>query len=228
MDYAIPAPATITVPVLGGAAFPVRRIYCVGRNYAAHAREMGHDPDREDPFFFMKPADAIVANNSEVPYPPMTKDYQHEIELVVALAKGGSDIPVEKALDCVFGYAVGLDMTRRDLQGEAKKAGRPWDFGKGFDHAAPCAALSPVAKIGHLDKKAAIWLEVNGKLRQKSDLSMLIWSVPETIAYLSRYMMLAAGDLIYSGTPEGVAAVVKGDKLHGHVDGLEDLKVAIV
>src|SRR5216684_1135916 len=188
MNYAIPAPAITTVPVVGGGAFPVRRIYCVGRNYAAHAREMGHDPDREDPFFFMKPADAIVANNSEVPYPPMTKDYQ----------------------------------------GEAKKAGRPWDFGKGFDHAAPCAAISPVGRVGHLEKKAAIWLEVNGKVRQKSDLSMLIWSVPETIAYLSRYMMLAPGDLIYSGTPEGVAAVVRGDKLHGHVDGLEDLNVAIV
>src|SRR6266849_5220483 len=156
MNYAIPAPAITTVPVVGGRAFPVRRIYCVGRNYAAHAREMGHDPDREDPFFFMKPADAIVANNSEVPYPPMTKDYQHEIELVVALAKGGSDIPAAKALDCVFGYAVGLDMTRRDLQGEAKKAGRPWDFGKGFDHAAPCAAISPVSRVGHLEKKAAI------------------------------------------------------------------------
>jgi fumarylpyruvate hydrolase len=157
----------------------------------------------------------------------MTKDLHHEIEMIVAIGKGGSDIPVEKALEHVFGYAVGLDMTRRDLQGEAKKAGRPWDFGKGFDHAAPCAAISPAAKVGHLEK-AGIWLEVNGKVRQKSNLSMLIWSVPETIAYLSRYMMLAPGDLIYSGTPEGVAAVVKGDTLHGHVDGLEDLKVAIV
>jgi fumarylpyruvate hydrolase len=227
MAYAIPTPTVTTIPVIGGDPFPVRRIYCVGRNYAAHAREMGHDPDREDPFFFMKPADAIVANGSEIPYPPMTKDLHHEVELVVALAKGGSDIPVEKALDCVFGYAVGLDMTRRDLQGEAKKLGRPWDFGKGFDNAAPCAALSPVAKIGH-PGKWEIWLEVNGKVRQKSDLSKLIWNIPETIAYLSRYMKLAPGDLIYSGTPEGVAAVGKGDKLHGHVDGLEDLKVSYV
>src|SRR5258708_1346896 len=227
MKYAIPAAEITTIPVVGGDPFPVRRIYCVGRNYAAHAREMGHDPDREDPFFFMKPADEMGPTGTKAPSPPQTKDYQHEIELVVALGKGGSNIPVEKALDCVFGYAVGLDMTRRDLQGEAKKAGRPWDFGKGFDHAAPCAAISPAAKVGHLEK-AGIWLEVNGKVRQKSNLSMLIWSVPETIAYLSRYMMLAPGDLIYSGTPEGVAAVVKGDKLHGHVDGLADLNVAIV
>src|SRR5258708_16315981 len=155
----------------------------------------------------------------------MTKDYQQEIELVVAVAKGGSDSRAEKALDCVFGYAVGLDMTRRDLQGEAKKAGRPWDFGKGFDHAAPCAAIYPAAKVGHLEK-AGIWLEGNGKPRQKSNLSMLIWSVPRTLAYLSRYMMLAPGDLIHSGTPEAVAAVVKGDKLHGHVDAVEELKLA--
>lgn len=227
MPYAIPAPAVTTIPVVGGDPFPVRRIYCVGRNYAAHAREMGHDPDREDPFFFMKPAGAIMPTGSEVPYPPQTKDYQHEIELVVALGKGGSNIPVETALDCVFGYAVGLDMTRRDLQGEAKKAGRPWDMGKGFDNAAPCAPIHPVAKVGHLDK-AAIWLKVNGEIRQKSDLSMLIWSVPETIAYLSRFVTLAPGDLIYSGTPEGVKAVVKGDKMLGHVDGLTDLEITIV
>jgi fumarylpyruvate hydrolase len=227
MAYAIPAPPVTTIPVVGGDPFPVRRIYCVGRNYAAHAREMGHDPDREDPFFFMKPAGAIVATGSEVPYPPQTKDYQHEIELVVALAKGGANIPEGNALDCVFGYAVGLDMTRRDLQGEAKKQGRPWDMGKGFDNAAPCAPIHPASKVGHLDK-AAIWLKVNGEIRQKSDLSMLIWSVPETIAYLSRFVTLAPGDLIYSGTPEGVKAVVKGDKLLGHVDGLTDLEITIV
>jgi fumarylpyruvate hydrolase len=227
MKYAIPASEITTIPVVGGDPFPVRRIYCVGRNYAAHAREMGHDPDREDPFFFMKPADAIVPTGTKIAYPPQTKDYQHEIELVVALGKGGSDIPIEKALDCVFGYAVGLDMTRRDLQGEAKKLGRPWDMGKGFDQAAPCAPLHPVAKVGHLDK-AAIWLKVNGEIRQKSDLSMLIWSVPETIAYLSRFVALAPGDLIYSGTPEGVKAVVKGDRMHGHVDGLTDLEITIV
>jgi fumarylpyruvate hydrolase len=223
----IPAPPLTTIPVLGGDPFPVRRIYCVGRNYAAHAREMGHDPDREEPFFFTKPAGAIVPNGGEVAYPPQTKSYHHEIELVVAIGKGGADIAVEKALGYVFGYAVGLDMTRRDLQAEAKKLGRPWDMAKGFDQSAPCAAISPAAKVGHLDK-GAIWLEVNGKVTQKSDLAMLIWSVPETIAYLSRFVRLEPGDLIYSGTPEGVAAVVKGDRLHGHVDGLEDLKITIV
>jgi fumarylpyruvate hydrolase len=226
MGLAIPAPHVTTIPVIGGEPFPVRRIYCVGRNYAAHAREMGHDPDREDPFFFMKPADAIVPTGSTIPYPVKTKDYQHEIEMVVALKAGGRDVPVEKALDLVFGYAVGLDMTRRDLQGEAKKMGRPWDMGKGFDQSAPCAPISPVSKVGH-PSKGAIWLKVNGKIRQQSDLSMLIWSIPETISYLSGLVTLAPGDLIYSGTPEGVAAVVKGDVLEGHVDGLTDLKITI-
>src|SRR5579883_2943830 len=204
MRYAIPAPEVTTIPVLGGDPFPVRRIYCVGRNYADHAREMGHDPDREPPFFFMKPADAVVPTGSTIPYPPKTKDYQHEIELVVALGKGGRDVPVDKALDLVFGYAVGLDMTRRDVQAEAKKLGRPWDLGKG-----------------------AIWLKVNGQVRQMGDIAQLIWNVAETISYLSAYVALGAGDLIYSGTPAGVAAVVKGDRLEGHVDGLTDLTVTI-
>lgn len=226
MGLAIPAPAVTTIPVIGGDAFPVRRIYCVGRNYAAHAREMGADPDREDPFFFMKPADAIVPTGSTIPYPVKTKDYQHEIEMVVALKGGGSDVPAARALDLVFGYAVGLDMTRRDLQGEAKKMGRPWDMGKGFDQSAPCAPISPVSKVGHIGK-GAIWLKVNDKIRQKSDLEMLIWSIPETISYLSGLVALAPGDIIYSGTPEGVAAVVKGDRLEGHVDGLTDLSITI-
>lgn len=226
MGLVIPAPAATTIPVIGGDSFPVRRIYCVGRNYAAHAREMGADPDREDPFFFMKPADAIVPTGSTIPYPVKTRDYQHEIEMVVALKGGGSDVPVAKALDLVFGYAVGLDMTRRDIQGEAKKMGRPWDMGKGFDQSAPCAPISPASKVGHIGK-GAIWLKVNGKIRQKSDLELLIWSIPETISYLSGLVTLAPGDLIYSGTPEGVAAVVKGDKLEGHVDGLTDLAIAI-
>lgn len=226
MRYAIPAPPVAAIAVLGGDPFPVRRIYCVGRNYAAHAREMGHDPDREEPFFFMKPADAVVPSGSVVAYPPKTKNYQHEIEMVVALGKGGCDVPVERALDLVYGYAVGLDMTRRDLQGEAKKLGRPWDMGKGFDRSAPCAPISPAAKVGHI-AKGAIWLKVNGEIRQKSDLAMLIWSIPETISYLSGFVELGAGDLIYSGTPEGVAAVVKGDTLEGHVDGLSDLKITI-
>ncbi|HTZ76496.1 MAG TPA: fumarylacetoacetate hydrolase family protein [Stellaceae bacterium] len=226
MSLVIPAPAVTTIPVVGGGDFPVRRIYCVGRNYAAHAREMGADPDREDPFFFMKPADAIVPTGSTIPYPVKTRDYQHEIEMVVALKGGGSDVPVAKALDLVFGYAVGLDMTRRDIQGEAKKMGRPWDMGKGFDQSAPCAPISPVSKVGHISK-GAIWLKVNGKDKQKSDLELLIWSIPETISYLSGLVKLAPGDLIYSGTPEGVAAVVKGDKLEGHVDGLTDLSITI-
>jgi fumarylpyruvate hydrolase len=226
MSYAIPAPPVATVLVAGGGNFPVHRIYCVGRNYAEHAREMGHDPDREPPFFFMKPADAVVPSGSSIPYPSKTKDYQHEIELVVALGKGGRDVPVAKALDLVFGYAVGLDMTRRDLQGEAKKLGRPWDLGKGFDQSAPCAPISPVAKVGHI-AKGAIWVKVNGKLRQQGDISQLIWNVAETISYLSGFVSLAAGDLIYSGTPAGVAAVVKGDRLEGHVDGLQDLVITI-
>ena len=226
MKYAVPAPPQVAIPVEGGDPFPVRRVYCVGRNYAAHAREMGHDPDREEPFFFMKPADAILLSK-EMRYPPMTKDLHHELEMVVAISKGGVNIPVEKALEHVFGYAVGVDMTRRDVQGEAKKLGRPWDFGKGFDASAPCTAIRPDSKVGHVDK-GRIELTVNGQTRQKSDVNMLIWSVPELINRISQFMRLEAGDLIFSGTPEGVAAVKKGDKLVGHVDGLPELEVTIV
>jgi fumarylpyruvate hydrolase len=226
MKYAIPALPVITLPVVGGDPFPVRRIYCVGRNYAAHAREMGSDPTREEPFFFMKPADAIVPNNAVMPYPPQTKNLHHEIELVVALKSGGADIPVAKANDCIFGYAVGLDMTRRDLQGQARDKGRPWDMGKGFDHSAPCTALHPVSKTGVV-AKGAIWLKVNGQVRQKGDIQDLIWNIPETISYLSGLVELVAGDLIYTGTPEGVAAVVKGDVLEGHVEGVDTLKITI-
>lgn len=227
MSYVIPVPTISAIPVVGGGEFPVRRIYCIGRNYAAHAREMGHDPNREPPFFFMKPADAIVQNDSSFPYPPMTKDVHHEIELVVALSKGGKNIPVEDALSCVYGYGVGLDMTRRDLQGDAKKLGRPWEMGKGFDHSAPCSALTKASKIGHIDQ-GAIWLKVNGELRQEGDLSDQIWQVGEAIAYLSQYMELFPGDLIFTGTPEGVGPVVAGDQLHGHIDGLVDLNVTLV
>lgn len=226
MTYAIPAPAMTTVPVVGGNPFPVRRIYCVGRNYAAHAREMGHDPEREAPFFFMKPADAIVPTGSAVPYPGQTSDYQHEIEMVVALGKGGRSVAADRALELVFGYGVGLDMTRRDLQAAAKKQGRPWDMSKGFDQSAPCAPLSPVSQIGH-PGKGAIWLKVNGELRQQGDLSDLIWNVAETIAALSGLVELRPGDLIYTGTPEGVGPVVRGDQLHGHIDGLTDLNIDI-
>jgi fumarylpyruvate hydrolase len=225
MKYVIDIGPTPSLPVADSHdRYPVGRIYCVGRNYAEHAREMGHDPDREPPFFFMKPANAIVSNGAAIPYPQATKDLHHEIELVVALGKGGSNITVGQALDCVWGYGVGLDMTRRDLQGEAKKMGRPWEMGKGFDNSAPCTALLPAAKIGH-PAKGAIWLKVNGKITQKGDLAEMIWNVPETISYLSRLVTLQPGDLIYSGTPAGVGPVNAGDKLEGHVDGVGDLTI---
>lgn len=188
---------------------------------------MGHDPDREPPFFFMKPTDSVVPEGGQVKYPPGTRDLHHEIELVVALGRGGANISVEDALKHVYGYAVGLDLTRRDLQGEAKKMGRPWDFGKSFDQAAPITAIYPVARFGHRDK-GAITLAVNGELRQQGDLGDMIWSVPETIAYLSQYYRLEAGDLIFTGTPAGVGAVVAGDKLTGKVAGLAELNVEIV
>jgi len=224
-SFVIPPPPVVAVPVVDEAgAFPVRRVYCVGRNYAEHAREMGHDPDREPPFFFMKPANAIVPNNSTIPFPQATKDLHHEIELVVALSKGGAEIPVEKALDHVWGYCVGLDMTRRDLQGEAKKMGRPWEMGKSFDNSAPCTALVPASKSGH-PSKGAIWLKVNGTVKQKGDLAELIWNIPETISYLSGLITLQPGDLIYSGTPAGVGPVKPGDQLEGHVDGFADLTI---
>lgn len=226
MAYVVAAPAPVTVPVVGGGEFPVRRIYCVGRNYAAHAREMGFDPDREPPFFFMKPADAIVPNGGTMPYPSATQNLHHEIELVVAIGTGGVSIPVESAFDHVYGYAVGLDMTRRDLQLALRDKGRPWDMAKGFDHSAPCAAITPASVSGHF-QKGAIWLKVNGEVRQSSDVAALIWSVPETIAYLSGLVRLEPGDLIYTGTPDGVAAVVAGDQLEGHVDGLERLTCRI-
>jgi fumarylpyruvate hydrolase len=206
------------------ARFPVGRIYCVGRNYAEHAREMGHDPDREPPFFFMKAANSVVPSGSTIAYPVGTKDVHHEIEMVVAIGKGGKNIPVEKALEHVWGYAVGLDMTRRDIQGEAKKMGRPWEMGKSFDESAPVSALRPASAIGH-PAKGAIWLKVNGQVKQQGDLAMQIWSVPEQINYLSNLITLQPGDLIFSGTPAGVGPVKAGDKLEGHVDGVGELTV---
>lgn len=226
MAYAVPLWPQPTVAVAGGDPFPVHRIYCVGRNYAAHAREMGADPDREPPFFFAKPADAVVADGGTVPYPPATANLHHEVELVVAIGKGGAGIPVESALDHVYGYAVGLDMTRRDLQNAAKKEGKPWDMGKGFDHSAPCGTIRRAADIGHPDK-GAVRLTVNGALRQQGDLGDLIWSVSETISYLSGLVELKPGDLIYTGTPEGVAAVVAGDRLEGSIEGVGTLAVSI-
>ena len=225
MSYVIDFPGIVTLPVVESSkAFPVGRIYCVGRNYAEHAREMGHDPDREPPFFFMKPADAIVQNGATIPYPQMTKDVHHEIEMIVAIGQGGANIPVEKALDHVFGYGVGLDMTRRDLQGEAKKMGRPWEMGKSFDESAPMTALKAAADIGH-PAKGAIWLKINGEFRQQGDLAMQIWNVQEQIAYLSNLVTLEPGDLIMTGTPAGVGPVHKGDHLEGHVDGVGDLSI---
>jgi fumarylpyruvate hydrolase len=227
MAYAVPPPPIPAVPVVGDELFPVRRIFCVGRNYAAHAREMGGDPTREPPFFFTKPADAILLPGREMPYPSRTADLHHEIELVVAIGRAGIDIPAAQAQGHIFGYAVGLDMTRRDLQGEAKKLGRPWDMGKGFDASAPIAPIHPAVATGPIDH-GAIWLDVNGQRRQTGDIKDLIWSVPEVIADLSSLVALMPGDLIFTGTPEGVAAVTRGDRLHGHVDGLTDLEVTIL
>jgi fumarylpyruvate hydrolase len=226
-NYLFPPPPLPTLPIRGAdSVFPVRRVYCVGRNYAEHAREMGSDPDREPPFFFQKNPDSLLLDGA-FPYPAATSDLHHEIELVVALGKGGRDIPASAALDHVYGYAVGLDMTRRDLQGAAKKTGRPWEVGKSFDHAAPIGPLVPAERIGH-PARGRIWLEVNGELRQQGDLAELIWSVPETIGYLSGLFELAPGDLIFTGTPAGVAAVRRGDRLRAHVDGVGDLEVEVV
>ena len=231
MAYTFTPPAQVAVPVAGSTElFPVHRVYCVGRNYVEHAKEMGHS-GREAPFFFLKPADTLLVvpagATGEMPYPAMTSDLHHEIELVVAIGKGGRDIAAADAASHIWGYAVGLDMTRRDLQGEAKKLGRPWDTGKGFDHSAPIAPLHPVSETGLLDK-GNIRLTVNGAPRQNSDISKLIWNVAETIEHLSRYFELKPGDLIFSGTPEGVAAVQKGDLLEGAVDGLTDLRVKVI
>jgi fumarylpyruvate hydrolase len=228
MAYVIPAPTQATLPVVGSDdQFPIHRIYCVGRNYAAHAREMGHDPDREEPFFFMKSADTILPGGGDFPYPGKTSDVHHEMELVVALKSGGNNIPVDKALDCIFGYGAGLDMTRRDLQGEMKKAGRPWEIGKAFENSAPCSAINPAASIGHPDN-GRICLEVNGEVRQDGDLNQLIWNVAESISYLSGLFTLTPGDLIFTGTPAGVGSVVKGDKLHGTIDGVGEIDITVV
>ncbi len=227
-QYVIAPPKQAAIAVEGSeAVFPVRRIWCVGRNYADHAREMGHDPDREPPFFFQKPSDAVMPNHSTIPYPPMTKDFQHEIELVVCIGKGGKNIPLEKALDHVYGYAVGLDMTRRDLQTQAKNMGRPWEPGKGFDQSAPVSAIVPAAKCGH-PTKGAIWVKVNGAVKQKGDLNQHIWQIDETISFLSQYVSIEPGDIIMMGTPAGVGPVAAGEKVEGHIDGVGDLTVTYV
>jgi fumarylpyruvate hydrolase len=230
MQFVFP-PQTAAVPVFGSdSLFPVHRIYCVGRNYVEHAKEMGAT-GREAPFFFMKPADAVLpvphGTTGEMPFPGMTNDLHHEIELVVAIGKGGENIAAANAMEHVWGYAVGLDMTRRDLQAEAKKLGRPWCTGKGFDHSAPIGPIHPVEQTGVITQ-GQIRLEVNGEPRQKSNIEKLIWNVAETIEHLSKYYALQAGDLIFTGTPEGVAAVGQGDLLEGAIDGLGELRVKIV
>jgi fumarylpyruvate hydrolase len=231
VNYLFPPEPQVAVPVVGtDAVFPVRRIYCVGRNYAAHAREMGAD-ERDPPFFFCKPDNAIVVcppgRAVDVAYPGLTNDYQHEIELVAAIGKAGQNIAAAHAQEHVFGYAVGLDMTRRDLQGQMKKQGRPWEIGKAFDRSAPIGPIHPAAASGH-PKRGALWLQVDGQDRQRSDIGLLIWSVPETIAQLSTLFELQPGDLIYTGTPEGVGAVVRGQTLRGGIDRLGEIIVKVV
>jgi fumarylpyruvate hydrolase len=226
ISYVIPAPPQASIPVAGESkSFPVRRIWCVGRNYLEHIREMGND-ERALPFFFAKHPDMIEPDGATIPYPPLTKDLHHEVELIVAMKSGGLNIPVDKALDHVYGYAVSIDLTRRDLQFAARKQERPWEIGKSFDHSAPCGALQPASKIGH-PTKGSIWLSVNGTERQKGDLTELIWSVPEIIAKLSEQVSLGAGDIIMTGTPAGVAALSPGDEIECGVEGIGTLKVKI-
>ncbi len=229
-SYVIPPAPQASVSVAGTAdRFPVHRIYCVGRNYAEHAKEMGFT-GREPPFFFMKPADAVLpvaaGETGRMPYPTLTANLHHEIELVVAIGKGGADIKAQDALQHIWGYAVGLDMTRRDLQNDMKKQGRPWCIGKGFEASAPIGPITPVAHAGDVEK-AAIWLQVNGADRQRSNVDQLIWNIAETIEHLSAAWTLQPGDLIFTGTPEGVGAVVRGDVLEGGIDGLGSLRVAL-
>ncbi|MBA4352538.1 MAG: 5-carboxymethyl-2-hydroxymuconate isomerase [Rhodobacter sp.] len=225
-DFVIPAPPVPAIPVSGGGAFPVRRVYCIGRNYAAHAVEMGHDPDREPPFFFQKNPNNLDASGN-FPYPPHSSDVHHEVELLVALKSGGTNIPLDQALSHVFGYGVCLDMTRRDLQGEAKKMGRPWEIGKAFELSGPVGPVLPVAEVGHPDQ-GRVALSVNGALRQEGDLNQMIWKVPEMISYLSEYFELQAGDVIMAGTPSGVGAVVRGDVMEAVIEGVGTLKVKVV
>jgi fumarylpyruvate hydrolase len=225
-SFVIPPPPQASIPVAGeGKSFPVRRIWCVGRNYLEHIREMGND-ERALPFFFAKHADMIVQDGGTVPYPPLTKDFHHEVELIVAMKSGGLNIPAAKANEHIYGYGVGIDLTRRDLQIASRKKERPWEVGKSFDYSAPCGALQPASKIGH-PSKGRIWLTVNGTEQQKGDLTELIWSVPEIIEKLSEQVSLAAGDIIMTGTPAGVSALKPGDKIECGVDGVGTLKVSI-
>jgi fumarylpyruvate hydrolase len=225
--YAIECPPVIALPIHGtDKTFPVRRVYCIGRNYAAHAVEMGHDPDREPPFFFQKNPDNLDPSG-EFPYPSQSSDVHHEVEMAVMLKSGGNNISIESALDHVFGYALSLDMTRRDLQGEQKKMGRPWEIGKAFERSAPIGIVHSVEETGYLDQ-GRVELKVNGEVRQEGDLNQMIWKVPEMISYLSDYFTLAAGDVILSGTPAGVGPVVKGDVMEISVEGLGSMTVPVV
>jgi fumarylpyruvate hydrolase len=225
--YAFEPPPRVTARIAGSdALFPVRRIYCVGRNYAAHAREMGHDPDREPPFFFGKPADALQPDTAPVPFPDATADFHHEVELVVALGGGGRDIPASGVHSLVFGYGIGIDWTRRDLQAVAKSEGKPWDAAKGFDRSATLGPLHPVAAVGH-PARGRIWLTVNGALRQEADLATLIWSVPEVVAALSALFELRPGDLIFTGTPAGVGPVRRQDRIACGIAGLGEISTVI-
>ena len=227
MSLPVPTVSIPTVEIAGSEErFPVRRIYCVGRNYMSHIREIGSD-EREPPFFFQKPTDALVLDGGDFPYPSLSENVHYEIELVVAIGKGGRNIAPGDVLDHIFGYAVGLDMTRRDLQGVAKEMRRPWEAGKAFDHAAPCSAIVPSAGIGH-PAKGAIWLKVNGELRQEGDLSHQIWSVPESIAHLSDLFELVPGDLIFTGTPSGVGPVRPGDVMEGGIEDIGEIRVKVV
>jgi fumarylpyruvate hydrolase len=227
MGYSFDPPPQPALAIAGSdARFPVRRIFCVGRNYADHVREMGADPKSEPPIFFTKPADALVESGAAIPYPMLTANFHHEVELVAAIGEGGAGIDAKAALDHVWGYAVGVDLTRRDLQNEAKKAGQPWDASKGFDNSAPVGALTPVGESGHL-KSARIWLSVNGVIKQDANLEAMIWSVPEIVATLSRTWQLRAGDLIFTGTPSGVSALERGDEVICGVEGLSDLKFSV-
>ena len=225
--FAIPAPPVVTLPIAGSVEmFPVRRVYCIGRNYAAHAIEMGHDPDREAPFFFQKNPDNLDTSG-EFPYPAKTSDVHYEIEMAVVLKTGGQNIPVADALNHVFGYALSLDMTRRDLQGEQKKAGRPWEIGKAFERSAPIGKIHTVEEVGHLDT-GRVELKVNDEIKQEGDLNQMIWKVPEMISYLSDYFELAAGDVILSGTPAGVGPIVKGDVMQVSGEGLGSMSIPVV
>ena len=227
-EFVVQAPSVPSVAVAGSEArFPVRRIFCVGRNYAEHVREMGGDPSREPPVFFTKPADAVVASGTAVPYPTRTGNLHHEIELVVAIGRGGAGIPVDEALAHVYGYAVGNDLTRRDLQAQAKKAGAPWDMAKGFDASAPVSTIRPAGESGHVSA-GRIWLAVNGELRQESDLREMIWSVPEIVAELSTYCRLMPGDLVFTGTPSGIGPLLPGDAVAGGIDGVGTLEHGVL